>query len=102
EYDRVGYGRIEITTRPGSAKFHGQVMGDINASPFNTRNPFAVQEPGYHTDFYNVNVGGPINKKASFFFSFFRRDIDDNSVISASILDATTLQESPLSQAVPT
>src|SRR5208283_939988 len=29
EYDKLGYGRIEITTRPGSSKFHGQVMGDI-------------------------------------------------------------------------
>ncbi len=100
EYDKVGYGRIEITTRPGSSKFHGQVMGDINASPFNTRNPFAVQEPGYHTDFYNANVGGPINKKASFFFSFFRRDIGDESVVNTFDLDPTTLEEVPISQAV--
>ena len=99
EYDKLGYGRIEITTRPGSSKFHGQVMGDINASPFNTRNPFAVQEPGYHTDFYNASVGGPLSKKASFFFSFFRRDIGDNSVVSAFVL-SPTLTETSLSQAV--
>jgi hypothetical protein len=100
EYDRLGYGRIEITTRPGSSKFHGQVMGDINASPFNTRNPFAVQEPGYHTDFYSGSVGGPIGKKASFFFSIFRRDIGDDSVISAFVLDPITLAQTTLSQAV--
>jgi hypothetical protein len=100
EYDRLGYGRIDITTRPGSSQFHGQVMGDINASPFNTRNPFAGQEPGYHTDFYNANVGGPLSKKASFFFSFFRRDIGDDSVVSAFVLDPTTLAETSLSQAV--
>ena len=63
EYDRVGYGRIEITTRPGASKFHGQVMGDVNASPFNTRNPFATQEPAYHTEFYNANLGGPLGKE---------------------------------------
>src|SRR5271157_603014 len=85
EYDRLGYGRVEIFTKPGSSKFHGQVMGDINASPFNTRNPFAVQEPGYHTDFFNGNVGGPLSKKSSFFFSIFRRDIGDDSVISAYV-----------------
>ncbi len=100
EYDKVGYGRIEITTRPGSSKFHGQLMGDLNASPFNTRNPFAVQEPGYHTEYYNANVGGPINKKASFFFSFFRRDIGDESVVNTFDLDPTTLEEVPISQAV--
>jgi hypothetical protein len=102
EYDKLGYGRIEITTRPGSSQFHGQVMGNINASPFNTRNPFAGQEPGYHTDFFNGTVGGPLSKKASFFFTIFRRDIGDDSVISAYVLDPTTLEETPFSQAVST
>jgi hypothetical protein len=100
EYDRLGYGRIDITTRPGSSQFHGQVMGDINASPFNTRNPFAGQEPAYHTDFFNANLGGPLGKKASFFFSIFRRDIGDDAVVSAYVLDPTTLAETSLSQAV--
>src|SRR5271157_5936177 len=100
EYDRLGYGRIEITTRPGSSQFHGQVMGNINASSFNTRNPFALQEPGYHTDFFNGSVGGPLSKKASFFFTIFRRDIGDDSVVSAYVLDPVTLEETSLSQAV--
>ena len=100
EYDKLGYGRIEITTRPGSSKFHGQVMGDINASPFNTRNPFAVQEPGYHTEFFSGSVGGPLSKKASFFFTIFRRDIGDDSVVSAYVLNPTTLTETSLNQAV--
>ena len=67
EYDKVGYGRIEITTRPGSSKFHGQVMGDINASPLNTRNPFAQQIPGYHTDFFNANRGRAARQKGLLF-----------------------------------
>jgi len=101
EYDKVGYGRIEITTRPGASQFHGQVMGDINASPLNTRNPFAGQEPGYHTDFFNANVGGPLSKKASFFFSLFRRDIGDDSVVSAEVLGpAPTFSPTSFSQAI--
>ncbi len=95
EYDKLGYGRIEITTRPGSSQFHGQVMGDINDAVFNTRNPFAPgNEPGYHTLYFNGNVGGPISKKASFFFNIFRRDIQDNSIVSA-------FTPAPFSQAVP-
>jgi hypothetical protein len=86
EYDRLGYGRIEITTKPGMDKYHGQVSVNGNSSAFNTRNPFAAQEPGYHSEFYNGNIGGPLGKKASFFFSVFRRDINDVNVVSAFVL----------------
>jgi hypothetical protein len=99
EYDKLGYGRIEITTRPGASKFHGQVLGNLNDSVFNSRNPFATQEPGYHSEFLNGSVGGPLSKKASFFFTFFRRDIQDDSVVSAFVL-SPTLTQTPLSQAV--
>jgi hypothetical protein len=102
EYDKVGYGRIEITTRPGASKFHGQIMGDINASPLNTKSPFAQQFPGYHTDYFNGNLGGPLGKKVSFFISYFRRDIGDDSIVSATILDPTTFQQEPFSQAIST
>ncbi len=102
EYDKVGYGRIDITTRPGASKFHGQIMGDINASPFNTKSPFAQQFPGYHTDYFNGNLGGPLGKKISFFISYFRRDVGDDSVVSATILDPTTFQPEPFSQAIST
>ena len=99
EYDKLGYGRIEITTRPGASKFHGQVLANLNDSAINSRNPFATQEPGYHSEFFNGSVGGPLSKKASFFFTFFRRDIQDNSIVSAFIL-SPTLTQTPLSQAV--
>src|SRR5579862_2409270 len=101
EYDKVGYGRIEITTRPGASKFHGQVMGDINASPLNTKSPFATEIPGYHTDFVNASVGGPLGKKTSFFFTYFRRDIGDDSIVSATVLGpAPTFTQTPFSQSV--
>ena len=83
EYDKLGYGRIEITTKPGASQFHGQGFVSGNTAAFNTRNPFASEEPTYHSQFYNGNIGGPINKKASFFFSIFRRDLNDANVVSA-------------------
>ena len=101
EYDKAGYGRIEITTRPGSSKLHGQAMGDINASALNTRSPFATDVPGYHTDFINANIGGPLTKKASFFFNFFRRDIGDDSVVTAQVLGpAPNFTPTPFTQSV--
>jgi hypothetical protein len=100
EYDKLGYGRIEITTKPGQDKYHGQGFVSGNTVSFNTRNPFAMEEPGYHSEFYNGNVGGPINKKASFFFSIFRRDLDDANVVSAYVLSPDLTQQVPYSQAV--
>jgi hypothetical protein len=99
EYDRLGYGRIEITTRPGASKLHGQILGNLNDSVLNSRNPFATQEPGYHSEFFNGSVGGPLSKKASFFFTFFRRQIEDNSIVSAFVL-SPTLTQTLLSQAI--
>jgi hypothetical protein len=100
EYDRLGYGRVEITTKPGMSQYHGQIFVNGNSSAFNTRNPFAAEEPGYHSEFYNGNIGGAINKKASFFFSIFRRDINDVNVVSAYILSPDLTQQVPFSQAV--
>lgn len=100
EYDKLGYGRIEITTKPGMSQYHGQVFVSGNSSAFNTRNPFATEEPGYHSEFYNGNIGGAINKKASFFFNVFRRDINDVNVVSAFVLSPNLTQQVPFSQAV--
>jgi hypothetical protein len=99
EYDKLGYGRIEITTRPGASQLHGQILGNLNDSVFNSRNPFAPQEPGYHSEFFNGSVGDALSRKASFFFTFFQRDIQDNSIVSAFTL-SPTLVETPFSQAV--
>jgi len=85
EYDRLGYGRIEITTKPGMSQYHGQGFVNGNTTAFNTRNPFASEEPTYHSEFYNGNIGGAINKKAAFFFSIFRRDLNDSNVVSAYV-----------------
>jgi hypothetical protein len=100
EYDRLGYGRIDITTKPGASQFHGQGFVSGNTVSFNTRNPFVSQEPDYHSQFYNGSIGGPINKKASFFFSIFRRDLDDANVVSAYVLSPDLTQQVPYNQAV--
>ncbi|HUO17683.1 MAG TPA: carboxypeptidase regulatory-like domain-containing protein [Verrucomicrobiae bacterium] len=89
EYDKLGYGRIEIFTKPGMDKLHGQLLADGNDSPFNSPNPFALGvEPPYYSTFFNGSIGGAIDKKASFFVSADRRDINELSVINAT--DPTT------------
>jgi Carboxypeptidase regulatory-like domain/TonB dependent receptor len=87
EYDKLGYGRIEVFTKPGSDKYHGQFFVLGNASAFNSHNRFAGTEPGYDTTQYNGNLGGPLGKTASFFVNVERRNINDLAAINATILD---------------
>ncbi|MGC2197187.1 MAG: carboxypeptidase regulatory-like domain-containing protein, partial [Terriglobales bacterium] len=90
EYDKLGYGRIEIFTKPGTDKYHGQVSIMGNSSAFNSQNPFFVgTEPPYHSLQYMGNVGGPVGKKASFFIDAQRRNIDELTVINATLLNPT-------------
>jgi len=83
EYDKLGYGRIEILTKPGTDKFHGQFFAQGNASQFNTGNPFTSDIPDYHSYQFNGTVNGPINRSASFFVSAERRNIEDAAIVSA-------------------
>ncbi|MGA2183319.1 MAG: DUF2012 domain-containing protein [Bryobacteraceae bacterium] len=88
EYDRLGYGRIEILTKPGTDKFHGQVSFNTSQMAFDARNPFLTtpQTPDFSTKEYGGNVGGPLNKKTSFFLDFERRDIQDDNILYPSAL----------------
>ncbi len=97
EYDKLGYGRIEIFTKPGTDKLHGQLLADGNDSLFNSPNPFVAGVPPYHSTLFNGSVGGPINKSSSFFLSFQRRDTADVSAINA--VDPTT--GAPLISSLP-
>jgi len=100
QYDSLGYGRIEVLTKPGTDKLHGQLFASGNDSGFNTRNPFATEIPGYHSEIFNGNFGGPINKKTSFFIDGQHRDIEDDAIVNAIVLDPNFNQTS-LVQAVP-
>lgn len=88
EYDRPGFGRVEIFTKPGADKFRGQVFFNFNDEALNSRNPFARNRAPSQTRFFGGNISGPVIKnKASFFLDVDRREFDDNAVINATILD---------------
>ena len=92
QYDKLGYGRTEIFTKPGSDNFHGQFFFNDNNSVLNSRNPYVPAKPDYNSTIYDGNFGGPIGKKASFFLDASRRYIDDYSAINAvdpSLLPST-------------
>jgi hypothetical protein len=102
EYDRLGFGRIEILTKPGSDKFRGQVFTNIGNKVFNSRNPFVTGTvPDYSQEFFGGNVSGPLGKKASFFVDFDHRITNENALVVAQILDPS-LNIVPYNNAVVT
>ena len=94
-------GRIEILTKPGSDRYRGQASFNFNDDKLNSRNPFAPNRPPHQSRQYGANFGGPITKKkSSFFVDFEKRDVDDEAVVNAVILDPS-LNVTPFSDTVP-
>lgn len=102
EYDRLGLGRVEIYTKPGTDKFKGQAFMNFGDEALNARNPFAPYRAPYQFRLYGGSLSGPISKnRASFFLNLERREIDENAVVSATTLDSS-LNPTRFSQTVLT
>ena len=82
EFDKLGYGRIEILTKPGTDTLHGQIQASGNDAAFNTSH-FTTTKPPYYQYFLNGSIGGSINKKTSYFFSVFARNAQNNLIVNA-------------------
>ena len=105
EYDKLGYGRIEILTKPGTDQFHGQAYLSGTTAAFNARNPFSnlpagIAQPGNHSEQYSGNIGGPLSKKASFFFNVEGRNVIDLKIVNTPFVDPNTFQIVQFSDAV--
>jgi hypothetical protein len=103
EYDKPGFGRIEIFTKPGTDNFHGQIFTQFNDQYLNSRSPLLdTSLPPYKQLFYGATLGGPIKKqKASFTLDAEHRDITENAFVLATTLDSS-LNPQTLSQAIST
>lgn len=98
QYDRLGFGRIEVFTKPGTDKFHGSFQMNGNASQFNTGNPLipsTTYQAPYHTIFMFGSITGPINKWSSFSIGGSHRAIQDLGITNATILGATAASTTP-------
>lgn len=99
EYDRPGFGRVEVFTKPGTDTWHGQIMFNESDHVLNSRNPYispSADIPPYHTERYSGNVSGALSKKLSINLNLERRDINELSAIDATTPDpATGLPENP-------
>src|SRR5437016_5017093 len=91
EYDRVGTGRVEILTRPGTNQFHSSEFFNISSDVWNSRNPYAGQKAPFLLREFGGNLSGPMSKRASFFMDVRRDATDNGAIINGTTLDPLTL-----------
>jgi hypothetical protein len=102
EYDKLGYGRIEILTRPGSDKFHGSVGYNLGTDVWNSRNPYAAQKAPFLLQETENTFSGPLTKRSSFTLDFERQAVDNGSVTNAVTLDPNSLTPTAFSSVLRT
>jgi hypothetical protein len=92
-----GRARLEITTKPGTADFHGTVNFLYRNAVFDAANAFAIQKPDESRQYYEGSLSGPLSrdKKTTFLLSL-DRDIDSVQ----AIVDAVNLS-GPVHENVP-
>jgi hypothetical protein len=91
EYDKLGLGRVEIFTKPGSDQFRGQAYYNLGDDALNSRNPYAAEKAPFLLKEYGGNFGGPLRKRASYLLNIERHAIDNGAIINGSTLDPSTL-----------
>ena len=99
QFDKLGFGRVEVFTRPGTDKLHGSYSVQGGQRALNTSNPFIGskdQQPSYYTLFMIGSVTGPLSKNASFSVGGTHRSIQDNNIVNP-----TTFYSRPDDPTVP-
>lgn len=87
EYDRLGFGRIDIFTKPGTDQFHADLGYNFATDKWNSRNPYADQKAPFHLHEFREGLSGPLGKRASFNLTFVREWVDNGNAVNAVILD---------------
>jgi len=102
EYDKLGYGRIEIFTKPGTERYHGTVDYNVGGDIWNSRNPYGSQKAPFLLRELAGGVGGPLAKHASFTVNFQRNSVDNGSIANGVMLDPVTLAIRPFDEILKT
>jgi hypothetical protein len=95
EYDKLGYGRIEILTKPGTDKLHGNVNVDFGDALWDARNPYAAEKAPFVQRNFGGSLSGALGKKASFFLDVQDRDINNGNIINGYNVNPSTFASAP-------
>ncbi len=102
EYDKLGYGRVEVFTKPGSDRYRGTVDYNLGTEFWNTRNPYAPEKAPFLLNEFEGNAGGPLGKRASFFLDAQRNTVDNGFIFNAFAVDPKTFGVQPLAGFIST
>src|ERR1017187_4940908 len=95
EYDKLGYGKIEIFTKPGSDKYRGTAQWNFADDFWNTRNPYSPTKAPFLLNEFEGSAGGPLTRKSSFTLDAQRNMVDNGSITNAVTIDPATLAATP-------
>lgn len=95
EYDKLGYGKIEIFTKPGSDKYRGTAQWNFANEFWNTRNPYSPEKAYFLLNEFEGNAGGPLTKKSSFTVDAQRNMVDNGSIFNTVTVNPQTLAIQP-------
>jgi hypothetical protein len=95
EFDKLGQGRIEILTKPGSDKWKGNLNYNFATDAWNSRNPYsAIKAPLRLNEWENV-LGGRLSKRASLSMDVNQNNVDNGAIVNSVTLDPKTLTAAP-------
>ncbi|HEX6505705.1 MAG TPA: TonB-dependent receptor [Terriglobales bacterium] len=95
EYDKLGYGRIEISTKAGSDQVHGLTFFSFGDSVWNSRDPYAQEKAPFLLREYGGNVGGPLNRSLAYFLDVQGAAIDNGAIINGFVVEQPGFAISP-------
>ena len=94
EFDKLGFGRVEILTKPGTDQFHADLGYNIANDALNSRNPYAAQKAPFRLHELREGLSGSLSKKSSFTVNAVREWVDNGNVVNGVVVD-------PYQQTIP-
>lgn len=92
EFGRASSGVVNILTKSGTNYFHGNVFGFLRDDRFDARNPLGIEKNQLTQTQYGGNIGGPLVRDRTFFFTnveVWQRN--DSSIITIDPSDAEAI-----------
>ncbi len=102
ESEYLGFGRVEIITKPGTDSLKGNIQLTDSDAFFNSRNPYAANKADYVNRSFNETLSNSFRHKLSWNLNATQQKIDNDAIIHAVTLDPSTFASVPIEQSVIT
>ncbi|HEX4807814.1 MAG TPA: TonB-dependent receptor [Bryobacteraceae bacterium] len=102
EYDKLGLGRIEILTKPGSDRYRGTINYNLGTQLWNSRNPYSAEKAPFLLNEFEGDAGGPLGKRASFTLDAQRNLVHNGSISNGVMVNPQSFALTPFSSTIVT